>query len=97
MDSQVRYSHFTPDRHEHQICADILNMVNDLAPSDAFVEANVDQTDDGHYKASILVRGCCGDFHSESSGRSVLGTIKKAQQDILHTMKEWKTHRFALS
>jgi len=94
MENQVRYKDFTPNKSEQQVCASILNLINELAPSDSFVQAKVKQDADGTYKASILINASCGDFKSECSDNSLLSSFKKAQHDILNDVKEWKTHRF---
>ncbi len=94
MESQVNYTHFTPDRKDQQSCTQIISMINDLAPSDSYVEARVDQSEDGSFNASISVSASCGDFKAESSGFSLLGSFKKAQRGILDSMNEWKSKRF---
>ena len=94
MENQVRYKDFTPNKNEAQVCSSILNMINELAPSDSYVQAKVKQSPDGTYKASISINASCGDFKSECIDHSLLSSIKKAQHEILNDMKEWKSHRF---
>ncbi|GEM_PF-2767443 len=94
MENQVRYKDFTPNKSEQQVCSNILSMINELAPSDSFVQAKVKQDVDGTYKASIQISASCGDFKSECTDNSLLSSFKKAQNDILNEVKEWKSHRF---
>ncbi len=94
MENQVRYKHFTPNKNEQQVCSSILNMINELAPSDSYVQAKVAQIPDGSFKAVISVNAVCGDFKSESSGYSLLNSFQKAQQEIMNEMNVWKKHRF---
>lgn len=94
MENQVRYKDFTPNKSEQQVCSNILNIINELAPSDSYVQAKVNQSADGTYKASIWISASCGDFKSECTDESLLNSFKKAQHDILNEMKEWKSHRF---
>ena len=97
MENKVKYTHFTPNKNEKAICSDLLNIINDLAPSNSFVAALVDQSMDGTYKASISVDAVCGNFHVESSDNSLISSFKKAQKDLIKNLSEWKTHRFILS
>lgn len=92
--SSVTYKHFTPNHQQRRVCADILTMINELAPSDSFVEAQVNQEADGSYKASISVDAMCGNFKSESSDSSFLRSLIKAQRGLLENLDEWKTQRF---
>tara|TARA_B110001454_G_scaffold83721_1_gene80518 strand:- start:1640 stop:1930 length:291 start_codon:yes stop_codon:yes gene_type:complete len=94
MENQVRYKHFTPNKSEQQVCSNILNIINELAPSDSYVQAKVAQTPDGSYNAVISVNASCKDFKSESSGFSLLNSFQKAQQGIMSEMNQWKSHRF---
>ena len=94
MENQVRYNHFTPNKNEEQVCSSILNMINDLAPSDSYVQAKVAQTADGSFNAIISVNASCGDFKSECSDFSLLNSFQKAQQRIMSDMNQWKSHRF---
>ncbi|MBL7543344.1 MAG: hypothetical protein JNL11_05980 [Bdellovibrionaceae bacterium] len=92
--NNVTYTHFTPDQKERQVCSDILTMINDLAPSDSFVEAHVNQESDGTYKARISVDAIFGHFKSESSDLSFSNSLKKAQRGLLENLVEWKSQRF---
>lgn len=94
MENQVRYKHFTPNKSEQQVCSCILNRINELAPSDSYVQAKVLQTPDGTFKATISVNASCGDFKSESSSYSLLSSFQKAQQEIMSELNTWKSHRF---
>jgi hypothetical protein len=69
--------------------------VTDLSPSDAWVRAIVDRVSDGTYRSIISVKGFSGEFDSESSGFSLLASLKKAQRNLLNSIKDWKKHRFA--
>lgn len=90
----VRCTRYSPSHRERQICSDILNMVNELAPSDSFVEAHIDQEADGSFKARISVDAIYGNFKSETSDYSFLRSLKKAQREVLENIEEWKNHRF---
>ena len=94
MISKVSYTHFTPNKKDHQACSELMRLVDDLSPSDSNIEATVDRTEDGFYKAVITVRGFCGAFDSESSGPSLLASFKKAQRGLLDNIKDWKRQRF---
>lgn len=94
MENKVNYSHFTPERNEHQACSQIIGIIDELAPSDSYVQAQIDQAEDGSFNSSIHVSSCNGDFKAESSGFSLLSSLKKAQRGILDNMEEWKRKRF---
>jgi hypothetical protein len=94
MENQVWYKHFTPNKSEQQVCSSILNMINELAPSDSYVQAKVAQATDGTYNAIISVNASWGDFKSECSGFSLLNSFQKAQQGIMADMNQWKSLRF---
>lgn len=93
----IKYTHFTPNKNEKAICSDLLSIINDLAPSNSFIAAFVDQDTDGTYKASISVDAVCGTFHVESSDSSLLTSFMKAQKDLMKNLSEWKTQRFLLT
>ena len=94
MENNVRYTHFTPNKNEKQICSDLLKRINDMAPSNSFIAAFVDQDIDGNYKASISVDAVCGNFHVESLDCSLVNSFRKAQKDLLRNLNEWKSQRF---
>lgn len=94
MESKVSYKHFTPNSKEHQVCSELMRLVNDLSPSDSNVEATIDRVADGSFKAVISVKGFCGHFDSESSDVSLLSSFKKAQRGLLETISDWKRQRF---
>lgn len=94
MESRLKYKHFIPNKSEHQMCSELMSLINDLSPSDSNVQATVDRKSDGSFKAHISVRGFCGDFESESSGISLLSSLRKAQKDVLNNIIDWKRHRF---
>ncbi len=94
MESKVNYKHFTPNTKDHQKCSDLMRLIDDLSPSDSNIEATVDRSDDGSYKAVISVRGFCGAFDSESSDTSLLSSFKKAQRGLLENINDWKRQRF---
>ena len=94
MDCKVKYKHFTPDHEEHQKCSDLMGLIDDLSPSDSTVQAIIDRVSDGTYKTIISVKGFCGAFDSESSGLSLLSSLKKAHRGVLDNLSAWKRQRF---
>lgn len=94
MENQVRYKDFTPNKNEQQVCSNILTMINDLAPSDSYIQARVKQGPDGTYKSSIIISALCGDFKSECTDTSLVSSFKKAQHGIISEVNKWKSHRF---
>lgn len=97
MENNVRFIRFTPNKNDKQICSDIFSMINDFAPSNSFIEAQVNQDSNGAYTASISVGAVCGNFHVESTDSSLLNSFKKAQKDLMKNLNEWKSHRFLLT
>jgi len=95
MKSKVKYKHFYPNRSEQQTFSGLLNLIDEMAPSDSSVQAIVDRVSDGTFKVNIVIRAFVGSFISEEAGFSPLTSFMKAQKSILSRLDEWKKDRFS--
>lgn len=76
-------------------CNQLMSTVDDLAPSDANVHANIDRLADGSYYTNIAIQATCGKFFAEAKNNNLLSALRHAQNQILASLDLWKCNRFA--
>lgn len=79
---------------EYQICMGLMEAIDEMAPSDSWVNANVDRQPDGLYQVRIRVRSSRGRFATEAETFSLVSSFKQAQRSMLRSLDEWKRNRF---
>jgi hypothetical protein len=95
MEDKVNFRHFSPNRNECAVGARLMKLIEELAPSDSYIQAFVDKVSDGTYKAIITVKALCGNFSCECSDLSPEDSLRTAQKSVLKSLDEWKQHRFS--
>ncbi|MBC7457453.1 MAG: hypothetical protein H7235_04190 [Bdellovibrionaceae bacterium] len=83
-----------PSQDDYMSCNQLMSAVDDLAPSDANVNAMIDRHADGTYHAFIAIQASCGKFFAEAKTTSLMTSLKQAQNKILSSLDTWKGTRF---
>lgn len=83
-----------PSSEDYLTCNQLMTLVDDLAPSDANVNAMIDRLEDGTYHAFIAIQASCGKFFAEAKTANLTTSLKQAQNKILDRLVSWKGTRF---
>ena len=75
-------------------CNQLMSNIDELAPSDANVNAMIDRHADGTYHAFIAIRASCGQFFAEAKTTNLMTALKQAQNKIMDSLDNWKGTRF---
>jgi hypothetical protein len=82
-----------PSYDDQPVCTKMMSRIDDLAPSDSKTHAIINLLADGTYHTIIAISALCGQFKVEATARSLVSSLKEAQEDMLNTLAEWKRQR----
>ncbi len=83
-----------PNKTDFQVCTALMSRIDDLAPYGSNNRADIKRLEDGSYHTVIAVNANCGQFKSEGLTFSLVSSLKKAHQQMLVVLGEWKKLRF---
>lgn len=83
-----------PGQDDYMDCNQLMANIDDLAPSDANVNAMIDRHADGTYHAFIAIQASCGKFFAEAKTTNLMTSLIQAQNKILDSLDTWKGTRF---
>lgn len=83
-----------PNQEDSMNCNQLMSTVDDLAPSDANVNAMIDRLSDGSFHVFIAIQASCGKFFAEAKAGNLLVSLREAQNKILDSLDSWKGSRF---
>ena len=88
-------SAIVPNQEEAMSCNQIMSTIDDLAPSDANVNAVIHRLADGTFHTLIAIQATCGKFYAEAKNGNLLSSLRQAQNNMIHSLDTWKLSRFA--
>ena len=83
-----------PSADDYVNCHQLMFHIDELAPSDANVNAMIDRHPDGTYHAFIAIQASCGKFFAEAKTTNLMTSLKQAQNKIMDSLANWKGTRF---
>lgn len=87
-------SNIIPNHEDSLQCNHLMSTIDDLAPSDANVNAIINRLADGTYHTYIAIQATCGKFYAEARSGNLMMSLRQAQKEILNSLSSWKGTRF---